>query len=280
MSNLYQGCSVALLTQHGKEKLIAPILEPSLGCRIVHVTSYDTDQLGTFTGEIKRIENQINTARKKAKIGMSLNSSKIGIASEGAFVADPFSGLMPWNVEVVLWTDDENKYEVIGIAQGAARNLQRAITSIAELEKFASEAGFPDHHLVLRKTEDDDKNMHKGIGNWSDLRKIYSDFQRVSSQPCIYAESDLRAFCNPTRQRLIELATKNLLDKLTSLCPICAAPGFWISKNEMGLPCRACKTPTKLPLSYLWTCAACNHKLSKPSERIFADPSQCDFCNP
>lgn len=92
MSNLYQGCSVALLTQHGKEKLIAPILEPSLGCRIVHVTSYDTDQLGTFTGEIKRIENQINTARKKAKIGMSLNSSKIGIASEGAFVADPFSG--------------------------------------------------------------------------------------------------------------------------------------------------------------------------------------------
>jgi hypothetical protein len=280
MSHFYQGCSVALLTQHGKEKLIAPILEPNLGCRIVHVTSYDTDLLGTFTGEIKRIESQINTARKKAKLGMSLNSSQIGIASEGAFVADPFSGLMPWNVEVVLWTDDENNYEVIGIAQGAARNLQRAITSLAELEKFAYEAGFPEHHLVLRKTPDDNTTIHKGINNWLDLKKIFSDLQTVSSHRLIYAESDLRAFGNPTRQRLIEVATKNLLDKLMSICPNCSAPGFWITEHTTGLTCRACQQPTKLPLSHKWTCSACKFEELKISEKNFADPSQCNFCNP
>ncbi len=39
----YQNQKVALLTMHGKEKIIAPILEPHLGCVVEHVTGFDTE---------------------------------------------------------------------------------------------------------------------------------------------------------------------------------------------------------------------------------------------
>ena len=32
---------VALLTQHGKERVIAPVLEPGLGCVVHHVDHFD-----------------------------------------------------------------------------------------------------------------------------------------------------------------------------------------------------------------------------------------------
>ena len=51
---IYKDSSVALLTQHGKEKVITPILAAAIGCDVVLVTGFDTDQLGTFTRDIPR----------------------------------------------------------------------------------------------------------------------------------------------------------------------------------------------------------------------------------
>jgi len=48
MTERYTGKAVAFLTQHGKEALVAPLLEPALGCTIVRAEGYDTDLLGTF----------------------------------------------------------------------------------------------------------------------------------------------------------------------------------------------------------------------------------------
>ena len=77
----YLGCRVAFLTQHGKEKIVAPELEPALGCRVAHVSGFDTDQLGTFTRNIPRAGIQLEAARKKACLGMELAGLPLGIAS-------------------------------------------------------------------------------------------------------------------------------------------------------------------------------------------------------
>lgn len=46
----YKNRWITLLTRHGKQQVIAPVLEPALACVIVHVTGFDTDLLlGTFT---------------------------------------------------------------------------------------------------------------------------------------------------------------------------------------------------------------------------------------
>ena len=40
---------VAFLTQHGKERVVEPVLASRVGCQIELVRGFDTDQLGTFT---------------------------------------------------------------------------------------------------------------------------------------------------------------------------------------------------------------------------------------
>ena len=280
MSQRYQGKTVACLTQHGKVSLIAPILEPALGCRIAQASGYDTDLLGTFTPEVNRIDGQIDTARRKARLGMELNGVSLGIASEGAFVADPFGGMMPWNIEVLIWLDDEHQLEVVGIAQGPARQLQRVVHSVEELEIFTREAGFPDHHLVLRPDPPRDSSVHKGLHQWAALTQAFQTCLDASSHQRVYAEHDLRAFCNPTRQQMIRQAAMDLLSKIQSYCPRCAQPGFSISGHTPGLPCLWCGHPTRLAQSVRWSCASCGYSREEATEARHAKPERCDRCNP
>lgn len=110
-----------MLTQHGKESVIAPVLDAALGCRVERVGGFDTDTLGTFTRNIPRAGSQIEAARRKARIGMELSGLPLGLASEGAFGPDPMACLLPWNVELLLFIDDERGIEVKGMAQQATR---------------------------------------------------------------------------------------------------------------------------------------------------------------
>lgn len=80
----FRSGSTAFLTKHRKESLVAPILEPFLGVRLLHVDGFDTDALGTFTRDVKRVDSQLDTARKKARIGMDLGGTRMGIGSEGS----------------------------------------------------------------------------------------------------------------------------------------------------------------------------------------------------
>ncbi len=50
----YSGASFALLTKHGKERVIDPRFQEALGAGVVLVDSFDTDSLGTFTREVAR----------------------------------------------------------------------------------------------------------------------------------------------------------------------------------------------------------------------------------
>lgn len=98
----YDGSRVALLTQHGKERVIASVLKPGLGCLIELVTGFDTDRFDTFTRETPRDGTQLEAARRKARKGMELAGASLGIASEGSFGPDPYTGMFPWNRESVV----------------------------------------------------------------------------------------------------------------------------------------------------------------------------------
>lgn len=280
MTDRYRGKTVALLTQHGKESLLGPLLEPALGCTIARAEGYDTDQLGTFSGEVPRLDSQLQTARQKARIGMSLTGSPVGLASEGSFVPDPFGGLMPWNIEVLVWIDEELGLEIVGLAQGPARSQHRALRWLPELEKFALEAGFPEHHLVLRPQSESDPRLHKGLHDWPALKQAFALCQQEADNRLVWAENDHRAFCNPTRQAMIVRAGEDLLRKIQSGCPACTMPGFSITGHSPGLPCRLCGHATRLARSYTWHCSVCDHKLEQPTQETHADPGRCDVCNP
>ena len=272
---------VAFLTQHGKQDLVKAPLESALGCELVHTDAYDTDQLGTFTREIARPGSQLDAARRKAQIGMTLTGAPVGLASEGTFGTDPFGGFMPWNTELLLWVDPAHPLEVTGIAHGPAQSLHRTVNSLDELMRFAQDAKFPEHHLVMRPEREDHLQIVKNIHDEQTLVRTFTQLQAASANGLVFVENDLRAFCNPTRQALIRKACDDLIRKLQSRCPQCQSPGFWVQSQTAGLPCSACGQKTRLPIAEVWHCKPCQHEEQRPlASAAWADPSRCDFCNP
>jgi hypothetical protein len=281
MAPHYAGCQVALLTQHGKERVIAPVLEPGLGCVIEHVTGFDTDQLGTFTRETPRPGSQLDAARRKARKGMELSGLPVGLASEGSFGPDPFTGMFPWNVELLVWLDDRLGVEVVGMAQGAARSGHLQTGNWAKLEAFAAREGFPQHQLVLRPESADDPRIHKGIADPERLKDCFDECLSLARNRLVFVETDMRAFANPSRMRLIGQAASDLLTRLKSACPACDTPGYGVSERQAGLPCAACGLPTNSYRSEVWTCARCQHREVKlRTDCTVAEPRHCSRCNP
>ncbi|MFO7918035.1 MAG: DUF6671 family protein [Anaerolineae bacterium] len=275
------GRTIALLTRHGKERVIAPMLEPALGCRVEVVDTFDTDQLGTFTREIPRAGTQLEAAARKARIGMELSGSSFGLGSEGAFGPDPGIGLIPWNVEYVVLVDDARGLELAGLAQGPARQAHRTVNTWKALEGFAEEAGFPDHHLVLRPDNENDPRICKGIADFETLERTYAWAREQSATGEMFVEIDLRAHCNPTRMQMIARAAEDLVTRLGSPCPECGAPGFWLVERLPGLPCADCGAPTRQARAEVRGCIRCPCRETRPAgPGQYADPAVCDWCNP
>lgn len=277
----YSGSKASLLTLHGKERVIAPEIFSKTGCEVIHVSDYDTDQLGSFSREIPRAGSQLEAARKKARIGMELSGLSIGLASEGAFDTDPYTGMFPWNYELVILIDDIRKIELLGHYSGQAQSFSQTVTSWDELEACLPSTQFPGHWLTLRPDNQHHPQCHKGIADMTALRIAFDWAMTLSTNGEVFLENDVRAHANPTRMKNILSATQDLVKKMTSLCPACAMPGYWVTEVKKGLPCELCQTPTSMPLAKLWSCKACQHheEITISRDR-FADPSKCQFCNP
>ena len=61
----YHKTVAVLATMHGKERVIAPILEQGLGLRVALALGLDTDRFGTFSREVERTGSQLDAARAK-----------------------------------------------------------------------------------------------------------------------------------------------------------------------------------------------------------------------
>lgn len=278
---IYQGRAVALLTQHGKELLLAPVLDRHLGCAVTRVSGYDTDQLGTFTRDLPRAGTQIEAARRKARMGMTLSGLPLGLASEGAFGADPMAGLLPWNVEMLVWLDDERSLEVVGRAQGPACHHHRRTSDWDEARQFTQQMGFPEQGLVLRPDGPDHPLIEKALTDWAALEDGFHRLRDRSTQGAVFLETDGRAHRNPTRQKMILAAAEDLVAALASLCPACGSPGFWRAEAVGRRPCELCGRPTRLPAADRYRCPHCGHQEDRPRPGpVTADPQHCEDCNP
>ncbi|WP_432743914.1 DUF6671 family protein [Methylobacter sp. G7] len=279
-ANSYRNQRVALLTQHGKEAVIAPVLAELLGCRVEKVDGFDTDLLGTFTRDIAREGSQLDAARKKARIGMELSGLCIGIASEGAFGPDPLAFMLPGNMELLIWIDDRLGIEVVATSSGKTNLSHCLAESWEEAEDFARSAGFPEHYLVVRPVDENHPELRKGLADWADLKDAVIWALDLAPNRHAFIETDMRAFANPTRLENIRLAAEDLAGRLASLCPACGAPGFSLAGLVRGLPCEDCGTPTREAKADVHRCVRCEHQVLVEREREYASARYCDYCNP
>lgn len=278
---MFKDRTLIIATKHKKESVIAPILEKELGvsCFVDH--AFDTDEMGTFTGEVERKLDPISTVREKCLRAMSLSNCDLGVASEGSFGPHPTMYYLNADDEFLIFIDRKKNIEVIVRELSTDTNFNgKLIQTQEELLEFVNISDFPKHGLILRKSKDENTDIHKGITDLKNLKQIFGFLH--SKYNAVYVETDMRANYNPTRMSVIEKATQKLVEKIKSTCPHCQTPGFGITETTRGLPCNLCGLPTKSTLSYIYACKHCQFIKEEmyPNKKITEDPTYCDYCNP
>lgn len=279
--SMFQNRRLLIATKHQKEKVIAPILEKELGVICFVDENFDTDTLGTFTGEIERVLDPVSTAREKCLRAMKENNCDLGVASEGSFGPHPSLMFISADDEFLIFIDKLNNIEIIVRELSTSTNFNAIqIQSWRELTSFAQKCNFPEHGLILRKSKEENTAIYKGITDYETLKKtfdlLYSQYQSV------FAETDMRASYNPTRMNVIKKASDKLVENIKSVCPECKMPGFGITSVNKGLKCSLCGSPTNSTLSYIYNCQHCEYTKEEmyPNQKTAEDPTFCDYCNP
>jgi hypothetical protein len=278
---LFKGRNLVIATMHGKEKVIAPLLEHALGVKIIVPENFDTDQYGTFSGEIEREVDPVEAARTKAKVACKNYKCDLGIASEGSFGSHPSLFFVPADNEIIVFVDIKNGIEVKAREVSTKTNFDGDLCrNWEEAKEFAQAVQFPSHALILRKEKEDVTHLLKGINTWVELEDRCLGYLKTFGQ--VFLETDMRAMNNPTRMGVIEIATKKLIDKIHHQCPQCGLPGFDVTEVVTGLPCSLCGLPTNSTLYYIYKCDRCRFEEKKmyPYGIEQEEPTYCNYCNP
>ncbi len=284
--SLYQGRAAALATMHRKETAVAPPFADLLGVEVSVPRNIDTDALGTFTGEIERPGDMLETARIKAEVGIELTGSKLAIASEGAYGPHPFLPYVATGNELIIWLDTENGIEIHEQTFVRRTNYTTLVLRPGEpVSTLLERADFPQHALIVMPrapVPDAPLKPVKGIRDRAELRQAIRLAAEASTDGFALVQSDLRAHMNPLRMQAISIVARRLATRLLARCRDCDAPGFGVIRRETGLPCEICGTPTPLPYRDVLGCARCPYEVTLPHAegRQSADPRYCDICNP
>jgi len=269
-------------TMHGKERVIAPLVESELDLTVVVPKDFNTDHFGTFTGDIKRAGNQREACRTKALSAMTLTGTDLALASEGSFGAHPGISFLSSNLEIVMLIDKLNDLEIIGHYRNSTviPRGQKVRTS-EEAIATALSWGFPKQGIIIRESEKSTKNIFKEVLTIEDIQTLSTHLLSKWFVKSIYIETDMRAHRCPERMEFIRLATLDLIKNCKSICPRCSTPGFVITETVSGLPCASCTLPTDLVKETIRSCTKCTYQLMSPIENeVSAEAKDCVWCNP
>lgn len=283
MASSYHGEKIALATKHHKEDVITPVFRQKLGAEL-EIPEIDTDLLGTFSGEVPREGNALETAIKKAKLAIEATGLPYGLASEGSFGPHPFIPFLAYDHELMVLVDQKNGFVVSEMIISEKTNYRHgSFTNIFAVREFARQVKFPSHALILRPEPSKDKKfIIKGIQDDDALESAFMQCHSVSNNGTVWVETDMRAHLNPSRMKVIGALAEKLADRLTTLCPSCKTPGWGQVGREAGLECETCSTPTEMTRYEIYGCVRCarQEKLPRKDGLKSATPSQCPRCNP
>ena len=280
-SHPYAGKRIVLTSKHEKLKLIRPAFDQYLECDLFE-ENLDTDQLGTFSGEVERKSPPRETAILKARLGMNSTGLKIGVASEGSVSPDPAIPFVNSNIEHLVLVDDENQIVISEVYRSFDITVATITTTPnQDITEFLHSADFPNHGLIVRPNTEKKSDCIKGIRDLESLTNAIAASSRISADGLVVIESDLRAHFSPSRQKNIAAVANQLAARASRLCPSCQMPGWGRSGYEKGLNCSTCglENPEAIRQAKI-SCDNCNHAVLGQVLAKELDPANCQFCNP
>jgi hypothetical protein len=277
---MYKCINIILATKHKKQDAIRKPFEDAFKANLYIPDNYDTDQFGTFTGEIPRHDTAYDTVIKKAKEACLIYGFDYGIANEGSFGPHPAIYFAPGDIELISFIDRKKDFVVVESEITTETNYAQLEISISDdFTNYLKKVKFGSHGLIVRSM-DDDAIIAKGINQLSELKTILnSAFKKYKT---LRLETDMRAMMNPTRMNVINKLAIKLVRRLQCDCNQCKTPGFGQVSVIGNLLCALCGTVTELYQCKVLSCIKCDYQEMIPRhdglER--ADPKYCPYCNP
>jgi hypothetical protein len=272
--------TVALATKHGKLSQITPWIE-ALDGWTVELAEIDTDQFGTFSGEVAREKSPRDTAIAKARAAADLSGSDYGLASEGTIGAHP---AYPWInsdheiLALVRRTDDFVLTETFLSPDIQAHSDE--VDENTNLDELVAKLDLPTHAAIIVAVGDVDNVLHKGVQDPSDLKQKITE-ALSSGKKLLRVENDFRAMHSPSRQVNISKCAELLARRIETKCAACGEIGFGKVGYEYGLPCSECdRVVQSVANAERHACVSCEHSELRTLGKTTVDPSRCDFCNP
>lgn len=275
----YRNQLVLLASKHEKEKAIAAPFMTRLSCTL-SVHDFDTDQFGTFTGEIPRTKSPYQTCLLKAKTAAEHFNYTFSIASEGSFGPHPSFPFVPSAHELMVFIDRERDWVISEQLVSEKTNYaMMAINKNSDINDFLKRVLFPSHALIVQASSDNHV-IGKGINDLDLLMHHLSLGFKTEKE--LLLVTDMRAMMNPTRMGVIGKLAEKLALRIATPCAQCASPGFGFKETRGALPCDYCGSSTSFYKEEVWGCIACAHQEYKVRKDglLKAEPTFCDYCNP
>jgi hypothetical protein len=277
----FAGRQILFATKHEKEQIVRDLFEKELQVEVIATVNFDTDLLGTFSGEKLRIGTALETVRQKAKEAAKLFNHDLVLASEGSFGPHPEIFFAHANEEYLLLADLKHNREFIVKHLTTDTNFAGdSFRNTTDLKVFLKKVGFPEAKVILKDREDNPTLIIKDIESEEVI--IAKANEILSNSASFYVETDMRAMNNPLRRKAIAETASKLIQKVKSLCPNCKAPGFDFVKVMTGLPCELCNRPTSSVKTLIYSCEVCSFEteMPRPDSKKYESAMYCNYCNP
>lgn len=274
---VYAGRTITFATMHGKEELAREPFLRILGAIVSAPPTLNTDQFGTFAGDVPRALSPHAAARSKARLGMAVAGTTLGLASEGSFSSG--FGPIVENSEILLFVDDDLGLELVeGTIRASPLPGGRRIRTAESAIAFATAAGFPEQGVVVQSIAEDRITAHKNFTQLDELEETVQSL--LNGQESVVILPDYRAHMAPSRAATIRSLCDQMARRLATACARCQSPGFGQVDVERGVPCSLCSSATQLIAADIYGCGRCDNQARMPRGQGTADPRWCDVCNP
>ena len=206
---------------HAKELAVAPPFRRLLDAEIVVASQLDTDELGTFSGEVPRPDALVETCVLKAELAFRSLDVDCAIANEGSYGPIDAVPLVPSGIEIMAFLDRKRGIRIIETLSTHRTNwrLLRFKANDPNIPKAVKAIGFPRYGVFVLCSSDMAHPIKSGLDTLDDVVSAMNQEAKRSEDGMAVLIADMRAHRNPTRMRVLRALSYKLAKRLEHLCP-------------------------------------------------------------
>ena len=215
------GPPVLIATMHGKEAVLGPLLA-DLGFQVLLPLGYDTDALGTFSGDVRRPGTAFEAALEKARRACHATGVPRAVSSEGSY--RPCQTLFPGarNAELLAFVDLKSSFSCVEhLTDLPTRFVKGRVPphlDAPETQALLSAMDWPSVKALVVPEDPGlgalPEHVFKGLGDAPALAHAMQACAAHAADGWVHLETDLRAHMNPTRMAAVARVGERLAHAL------------------------------------------------------------------